>query len=90
MKVFLSRIADKYVKHLNEPDKGHVLNAIDGLEEEPPKGDIKPLAGLSGRYRLKTNKYRIFFRYEVKHILVTHIDSRGQAYNKKNMRRSKR
>ena len=84
MIVLLHPIPRKYLEGLNEPDKGYIIAALAGLEQELPKGDIKPLAGEPRRYRLRINKYRAFFRYEDNHIWVTHIESRGQAYKKKN------
>ena len=84
MQVFLHRVADKYIERLNEPNKGYIVTALAGLEDEPPKGDIIPLAGQHRIFRLKIKKYRIIFQHRGDHILVTDIVPRGQAY-KKNM-----
>jgi mRNA-degrading endonuclease RelE of RelBE toxin-antitoxin system len=84
MEVFLHPIPTKYLDRLNEPDKSRLKEAIAGLEEEPPGGDIRPFAGQKGIFRLKTGGYRILFRYREADILVTHIEPRGQVYNKKN------
>ena len=86
MQVLLHNLARKYYERLNEPTKGDINTAIDGLEKEPSEGDIKPLAGQKGRFRLVAGSHRILFRYEQEHIFITHIEPRGQAYNKKNMR----
>ena len=83
MEVDLHREAVKYLDRLPEPAKSRIRDAISGLEEEPPEGDIKPYAG-TGMFRLKVGGYRILFRYRENDILVTHIESRGQAYSKKN------
>ena len=84
MQVLLHPIPGKYLERLNEPDKGYIKTALKGLEEEPPKGDIKPLSGQPGRYRLTIRNYRTLFRYRDDHIFVTHIEPRGQVYSKKN------
>jgi mRNA-degrading endonuclease RelE of RelBE toxin-antitoxin system len=84
VKVLLHPIPGKYLKRLNEPDKTHIKKALDGLGEEPPKGNIKPVIGQPGYFRLTIGNYRAIFRYEKNHILVSHLDPRGQAYKKKN------
>jgi mRNA interferase RelE/StbE len=89
MQVLLHPIPTKYLGRLNEPDKSRLKVAIEGLEKEPLEGDIKPFAGQKGIFRLKIGGYRILFRYTKDDILVTHIDPRGQVYNKKNKGRKR-
>ena len=84
MQVLLHPIPGKYLDRLNEPDKGHIKAALSGLEKEPPEGNIIPVTGQSGYFRLKIGSYRALFRYRENDIFVTHIDPRGQVYNKKN------
>jgi mRNA-degrading endonuclease RelE of RelBE toxin-antitoxin system len=84
MEVFVHHIPAKYIARLNEPDKSRLENAIDGLEKEPPEGDIRTISGQGGMFRLKAGGYRILFRYRENDILITHIDPRGQVYSKKN------
>ena len=84
MKVSLHPIAEKYLNRLNANDRDRIDDAIEGLEKEPPEGDIRPIAGQSGTFRLKVGIYRAIFRYEDNCIFVTHIDPRGQAYKKQN------
>ncbi|MDR1149981.1 MAG: type II toxin-antitoxin system RelE/ParE family toxin [Spirochaetaceae bacterium] len=65
-------------------------NALDSLEKEPPEGDIRSYEGNPGVLRIKAGKYRVLFKIENETIIVTHIESRGQAYTKKTRnRRSK-
>jgi hypothetical protein len=45
MEVFVHHIPAKYIDRLNEPDRSRLENAIDGLEKEPPEGDITPFTG---------------------------------------------
>ncbi|MCL2808537.1 MAG: hypothetical protein FWD24_00570 [Treponema sp.] len=84
MQVLLHKIPGKYLDRLNEPDKGHIKTALKGLEKEPPEGDIKPISGQPGYFRLTIGSYRALFRYRDDHIFVTHLDPRGQVYKKKN------
>jgi len=84
MKASLHPIAEKYLNRLNVNDRDRIDDAIEGLEKEPPEGDIRPVSGQSGTFRLKIGSYRVIFRYKDNCIFVTHIDPRGQAYKKKN------
>ena len=84
MQVLLHRSADKYYERLNQADKGRIDEALDDLEKEPPEGDIKPITGEPGRFRVRVGSFRLLFRIKENVILVTHIDPRGQAYGKKN------
>jgi mRNA-degrading endonuclease RelE of RelBE toxin-antitoxin system len=63
-----------------------ITNAIDGLEKEPPEGDIMPLTKKPGNFRLVAGGIRVLYRIENDMILVTNIVMRGQAYTKKTMR----
>ena len=85
MRVLLHPIPDKYLERLNEADRNRIEDAIEGLEKEPPQGDIKPIAGQPGTFRIRIGGYRAIFRYREDHIFITHIDPRGQVYNKKNI-----
>jgi mRNA-degrading endonuclease RelE of RelBE toxin-antitoxin system len=84
MRVSLHPIPGKYLERLSEPDKGRIKTALAGLGKEPPEGDIRPVVGQAGYFRLKIGGYRALFRYRDNDIFVTHIDPRGQSYNKKN------
>jgi mRNA-degrading endonuclease RelE of RelBE toxin-antitoxin system len=84
MQISLHPIPGKYLERLNEPDKSRIKTALAGLKKEPPEGDIRPVVGQTGYFRLKIGGYRALFRYRDNDIFVTHIDPRGQSYNKKN------
>jgi mRNA interferase RelE/StbE len=57
---------------------------LDKLALDPPKGDIVPLAGQQGNWRLRIGSYRVLYHIENDAIFVTNIVPRGQAYKKKN------
>jgi mRNA interferase RelE/StbE len=79
MEIELTGTAIKQYRRLNEPALSRITDAIDKLEFDPPKGDIKKLTDRS-EYRLRVGGYRIFFKREENDILITNIVLRGQAY----------
>jgi mRNA interferase RelE/StbE len=83
MQVLLHPIPGKYLERLSEPDKGRIKAALKDLEKDPPAGDVRPVVGQVGSFRLKVGGYRVLFRYRENTVFVTHIEPRGQAYNKK-------
>jgi mRNA-degrading endonuclease RelE of RelBE toxin-antitoxin system len=42
MKVDLHSKAQKYLDRMNDPYKTEIEDAINGLKQNPPKGNIKP------------------------------------------------
>ena len=82
MKAKIHKVAEKYLNRLNANDRDRIDEAI---EKEPPEGDIVPYVGSPGIFRLKIKgcKYRVIFAFKSDHILITHIEPRGQAYTKK-------
>ena len=84
MILYLRKNVTKYLDRLNEPYKSLITNALVNLEEEPPKGDIKPMAGQPGRFRLRIGNYRALFHIKNNYIVISHIGPRGQVYKKEN------
>ena len=84
VKALLHRAAEKYLNRLNATDRDRIDDAIEGLEKDPPEGDIIPIAGKPGRFRIRVGSFRLLFRIRDNTILITHIEPRGQVYNKKN------
>ena len=85
MQVLLHRSAEKYLNRLQPAVRDHFYAAFTDLEKEPPKGDIRPYVGNPGTFRLTVGNYRAIFKFEDNHILVTHIEPRGQAYTKRTL-----
>jgi mRNA interferase RelE/StbE len=83
MQVLLRPVAEKYLERLNEPDKGRIKNALEDLSKDPPEGDIRPLTGQPGYWRLRVSGYRALYSIENNTIFVTNIEPRSQAYTKK-------
>ena len=84
MKALLHHTAGKYLNRLNAQDRERIKSAIKKLEKEPPEGDIEPVTGEPGFFRTRVGSYRLLWRVNNDAILITHIDPRGQVYNKKN------
>jgi mRNA interferase RelE/StbE len=84
MIVLLRPIAIKYLDRLDAPTRGRIKAAFENLAKEPPEGDIRPVVGLVGYFRLRVGDFRALYRIENNIIFVTNIDPRGQVYKKKN------
>jgi mRNA interferase RelE/StbE len=84
MQVLLRPVVVKYLKRLGEPNKGRIKAAFEDLSKEPPEGDIRPVVGRKGYFRLRVGGFRALYRIENNTIFVTNIDTRGQVYKKKN------
>jgi mRNA interferase RelE/StbE len=79
MKVDLHSKAQKYFDRMNDPYKTEIEDAINGLKQNPPKGNIKPLRGRKD-FRLTVGGYRIIFENRRTYLFVTDITPRGDAY----------
>jgi len=79
----IKNTAKKYIGRIPQPQKTAIVDAIEGLTAEPPKGDIEPLQGQKEKWRLKVGGYRILFKIEGGTVYATHVVPRGQAYTKK-------
>jgi len=80
-----SNKAAKYINALDRPTKQRIKIGIEGLTENPPKGDIKTMQGYSdGRKRLRIGKYRIIYNYEqdgeITILYIMNVDTRGDIY----------
>ena len=83
MKVYVSRVADKYIYRLSTVDRERIDAAIVKLSKEPPEGDIAPVKGQPGLYRTRVGDFRMLWHFENNaYIVITHIEPRGQIYKK--------
>lgn len=85
MKIEYTKKAVKYIELLDKPTKQRIKAGIEGLTENPPKGDIKTLQGYSdNRKRLRIGKYRIIYNYKqdrkVEILCIMNVDTRGDIY----------
>ena len=85
MQIKYSNKAAKYINALDRPTKQRIKIGIEGLTENPPKGDIKTMQGYSdGRKRLRIGKYRVIYNYEqdgeITILYIMNVDTRGDIY----------
>ena len=85
MEIRYDKAAVKYLQGLPQKLRVSIRDAIKGLTQKPPKGDIRPMQGCkAGRYRLRVGKYRVIYLYtqdrEVEILIVMEIGSRGDIY----------
>ena len=77
MKIKFSKEAAKAIEVMDAKRKKIIKDAI----KEIPAGDIKPLNGRSGLFRLRTGSKRIIFSYPAPDtVLVERIGNRGDVY----------
>ena len=80
MEIILSRQAEKFLDKLNDKQLIIVMDAIQGLIEKPPKGDIRKLKGYVDEKRLRVGTIRIIFKIKGNSVCVSDIDYRGNIY----------
>ena len=65
---------------LNDKQVLIIINAIQGLAEKPPKGDIRKLKGYVNEKRLRIGTIRIVFKIKDDIVFISDIDFRGNIY----------
>jgi len=74
-----SKQAAKYIMGLDRLSKKRIKDAILKI----PQGNIKPLQGVPGTFRLRISDWRILFSYpDAESVLIEKISQRGEAYKK--------
>ena len=93
MEIKFAKIALKALQSYDRPMRERIRDRINGLILTPPVGDIKPIAGEIGTFRLRVGKFRIKYEYVMeettkmdgskdiaKVLRVIDINSRGDIY----------
>lgn len=85
MEIRYSKSSLKFLSGLDKKSVGRIRNAIDGLTQTPPIGDIKLMQGYSdGRKRLRVGSWRIIYRIDnnncIDILYVIDIGNRGDIY----------
>jgi mRNA interferase RelE/StbE len=89
MKIQYAKSAKKVINSLDSRTKQRIKKAIEGLTEDPPKGDIKPLQGFDdGRCRLRKGGIRVIFKFTLdksdkepkKMLYIMDVGDRGDIY----------
>lgn len=80
-KIKITRPAEKFIIKLSKSEQARVLRAIYRL---PCEGDIRPLRGHRGIFRLRVGDYRILYTVDNGKLIVFIIDagSRGDIYKR--------
>lgn len=81
-KLALKREAAKYLSGLDKPTRTRIKRALESLTKYPPEGDIAPMKGMEGFFRLRVGSFRIIFKIieEERLILIVAIGPRGDIY----------
>lgn len=85
MTIRYSKAAIKFLKTLDKKSVERIRNAINGLTQNPPVGDIKVMQGYDdNRKRLRVGSWRVIYKYgqdgEIDILFVIDIGNRGDIY----------
>ena len=85
MLIKYSKSSLRFLSGLDKKSVTRIRIAVNGLTENPPVGDIKPMQGYSdGRKRLRVGSWRIIYKYgadgEIDILFVMDIGNRGDIY----------
>ena len=84
MRIEYSKRSQKSLTEIPIKMQVKIAKAIEGLTQNPPKGDIKTLEGFSdGRKRLRVGQYRVVYKYlddGTIYVYVINIGVRGDIY----------
>ncbi|WP_107838171.1 type II toxin-antitoxin system RelE family toxin [Metasolibacillus meyeri] len=82
LKILLDKQPRKFLQKQEKSVQLRIYNALQGLKEIPPVGDIRKMQGRQDSYRLRVGTYRAIYTIdyvsETVHILT--IDNRGSIY----------
>lgn len=78
--ISISKKAFKFIKKQEKAKQELLLRAINKL----PEGDVKPLRGHKGAYRLRVDTYRIIYTMDNGKYMIYVIDAgnRGEIYKR--------
>ena len=84
MRIEYSKRSQKSLTDIPIKMQVKIAKAIEGLTQNPPKGDIKTLEGFSdGRKSLRVGQYRVVYKYlddGTIYVYVINIGVRGDIY----------
>ena len=77
MRIQFSKQAAKYLNRLDAAAQKRIRSGIFAI----PQGDIRPMIGLEGDFRLRVGSWRILFTYKDEDtVLIKRISPRGDVY----------
>ena len=84
MPIEYSKSAAKALQKMDKALRQRIHYAIMGLTQTPPVGDIKPMQGYTGRYRLRVGGYRVVYRFDERGTMIVlyviDVGPRGDIY----------
>ena len=80
MEIIYHKSAIKYLKSIEKKTRDGILASIDLLTQYPPVGDIKPMQGMNGMYRLRCGKYRVIYGFCDGKLEIIKVGARGDIY----------
>ena len=82
-RVELTRAAKRDLRRLDPQVRRRVIDALDGLSVQPPRGNVRRLTGVEKEWRLRVGDWRVrFTREQATHtVFVLRVLPRGRAYN---------
>jgi mRNA interferase RelE/StbE len=81
-KLIYHKEAVKFLAKQEKAIQERIASGLKGLIQDSPIGDIRPMKGQAGLYRLRIGTFRILFRtdHEERVVYVEAIGSRGDVY----------
>ncbi|MBG9794830.1 plasmid stabilization protein [Paenibacillus dendritiformis] len=81
-KLIYHKEALKFIAKQEKSMQERIAEGLKGLLVVPPVGDIRPMKGNFGLYRLRIGTYRVIFEidHDEKIIFVRAVGSRGDIY----------
>jgi mRNA interferase RelE/StbE len=72
----------KFIARQDKAIQERIAQGLKGLLAIPPRGDIKPIKGNQGLYRLRIGTYLVLFeiQHNEKIVYIQAIDFRGGIY----------
>jgi mRNA interferase RelE/StbE len=82
-RVELTRAAKRDLRRLDPQVRRRVIDALDGLSVQPPRGNVRRLTGVEKEWRLRVGDWRVrFTREQATHtVFVLRVLPRGRAYH---------
>jgi mRNA interferase RelE/StbE len=82
-RVELTRAAKRDLRRLDPQVCRRVIDALDGLSVQPPRGNVRRLTGVEKEWRLRVGDWRVRFTREqaTNTVFVLRVLPRGRAYH---------
>ena len=74
--------AERDLERVDERIRRRIVDALERLTTDPPKGDIRKLGGTEDEYRLRVGDWRVRFRRDAasRTVVILMVRQRNGAY----------